>query len=101
MKRASSVLSKRNRDLVVRIVVVLGINDGDNIHKTAELLRSLPYIKGVEFFPYHCYAITKYELENCSYQLPDLKPPFEELIEDCRKMMISYGIIVTSCSPDN
>ena len=93
LKRASSVLNKRNRYLVIRMVVVPGINDGDNIHKAAEFLRSLPYIKGVEFLPYHRYGITKYELLNCFYQLPDLKPTSDELIENCKKVMISYGIV--------
>ncbi len=95
VKRASSVLSKRNRDLVIRMVVVPGINDGDNIHKVAEFLRSLPYMKGVEFLPYHHYAITKYELLNRPYQFPDLKPTSDELMENCKKVMISYGIVDT------
>lgn len=93
VKRASSVLSKRNRDLVIRMVVVPGINDGENVHRAAEFLRSLPYLKGVELLPYHHYGITKYELLNRPYQLPDLKPTSEELMENSRKVMISYGLM--------
>lgn len=94
VKRASSVLGKRNGDLLIRMVVVPGINDGANIHKTAEFLRSLPYVKGVEFLSYHRYGINKYELLNRPYQLPDVKSAPEELTENCRKVMISYGLAV-------
>jgi pyruvate formate lyase activating enzyme len=94
VKRASSVLGKRNRDLVIRMVVVPGINDGDNITRAAEFLHSLPYIKRVEFLPYHRYAIAKYELLNRSYQLSDLRPTSDELMEHCKNVMASYGIVV-------
>jgi pyruvate formate lyase activating enzyme len=92
VKRASSVLKKRNRELVIRMVIVPGINDGDNIHEAAEFLSSLPYIKGVECLPYHGYGITKYGLLNRPYSLPYLKPPSEELIESCRKGIIDFGL---------
>jgi pyruvate formate lyase activating enzyme len=92
VKRASSVLKKRNRELVIRMVIVPGINDGDNIQETAEFLSSLPYIKGVECLPYHGYGITKYGLLNRPYSLPYLKPPSEELIESCRKGIIDFGL---------
>ena len=93
VKRASSVLGKRNRDLVIRIVIVPGITDGDNIHRAATFIRSLPYIKGVELLPYHRYAMTKYELLNRQYKIPNLEPPSDELMENCREAMASYGLV--------
>jgi pyruvate formate lyase activating enzyme len=92
VKRASSVLKKRNRELVIRMVVIPGINDGDNIQEAAEFLSSLPYVKGVEFLPYHDYGIAKYGLLNRPYSLPDLKPPSEGLIESCRKAISAFGL---------
>ena len=74
------------------MVVVPGINDGDNIQEVAEFLSSLPYIKGVECLPYHGYGITKYGLLNRPYSLPYLKPPSEELIESCGKAIIAFGL---------
>ena len=93
VKRASSVLSKRNRVLVIRMVVVPGINDGENVRRVAEFSRSLPYLKEVELLPYHRYGVTKYELLTRSYQLPDLEPASDELMENCREVMRSYGLI--------
>ena len=93
-QRAASVMSKRNRDLVIRLVVVPGVNDGDNIRKAAEFLRSLPYIKGVEFLPYHRYALGKYKLLNRHYKLADLEPPSDEIMENCRNVMLSNNISV-------
>lgn len=92
VRRASSVLKKRNRELVIRMVVVPGINDGDNVRKAAEFLCSLPFVKGVEFLPYHDYGVAKYGLLNRPYSLPDLKSPSEELMESCRKAMIVFGL---------
>jgi pyruvate formate lyase activating enzyme len=92
VKLASSVMRERKRDLVVRMVVVPGVNDGDNISKTAQFLRDLPYLKGLEFLPYHRYATTKYELLHRPYRLIDLEPPSEGLMEDCRKVMLSHGV---------
>jgi len=94
VRTASSLLAAKNGDLVIRMVVVPGINDGDNIRQTADFFRSLPYIRAVEFLPYHRYAIAKYELLNRSYRLPDLEPPSDELVEKCRKAMKSKGIAV-------
>ena len=92
VKRASSLLKKRNRVLVIRMVVVPGINDGENIKKTADFARSLPYVKEVEFLPYHRYGVAKYELLDRSYSLPDLNPPSDESMEDYRRLLISSGL---------
>jgi pyruvate formate lyase activating enzyme len=92
VRHASSLLKKRGRTLVIRMVVVPGINDGDNIYKTAEFVHSLSYVKGIEFLPYHRYGIAKYELLNRSYSLPDLEPPSDELMENCKKVLISFGL---------
>jgi pyruvate formate lyase activating enzyme len=92
VRRASFVLKKRNRELVIRMVVVPGINDGDNVRKAAAFLGSLPYVQGVEFLPYHDYGAAKYGLLNRPYSFPDLKSPSEELMERCRSVMIAFGL---------
>ena len=92
LRRASSVLGERGRDPVVRMVVVPGVNDGENLERAARFLSFLPYLKTVEFLPYHRYGATKYDLLRLPYRLADKEPPSEELMENCRKAMMSFGI---------
>lgn len=94
VKRASSVLTERNRDLVIRMVVVPGINDGENIHRTGEFLRGLPYIKGVELLPYHHYGIFKYGLLNRFCPMQEIMLPSDEMMADCKETMRNFGIHV-------
>ncbi len=94
VRTASSLFAGKNGNLIIRMVVVPGVNDGDNILRAADFFRSLPYIRAVEFLPYHRYAIAKYELLNRSYRLPNLEPPSDEIMEKCRKAMQSNGIAV-------
>jgi len=94
VKIASSMFAAESGDLIIRMVVVPGINDGDNMVRAAEFFRSLPYVKAVEFLPYHRYAVSKYELLNRAYRLLDLAPPSDELLEKCRQIMRSNGIAV-------
>jgi len=94
LKRASSVLGRRSRDLVVRMVVVPGLNDGENIYRAAEFLHSLPYLKGVELLPYHRYGMSKYDQLNRVYQLPELLPPSKELMDQCKSIIAAAGLQV-------
>lgn len=86
------MMAARNRVLVIRMVVIPGINDGNNVHELAEFLHSLPYIKNVELLPYHRYGTHKYNLLNRSYDLINLEPPSSELMEKCKKIFGKYGI---------
>ena len=92
VRRASMILGRRHRDLVIRMVVVPGINNGENILRAAEFLGSLPHITGVQFLPYHDYGVVKYGLLDRSYPLQGLKPPSEDMMEGCRKIMTKYGL---------
>ncbi|MCR4442841.1 MAG: glycyl-radical enzyme activating protein [Peptococcaceae bacterium] len=94
LKRASYVLGRRGRDLVVRMVVVPGLNDGENIYRAAEFLRSLPYLKGVELLPYHRYGMSKYDQLERVYRLPELLPPSAELMDRSKAAIISAGLQV-------
>jgi pyruvate formate lyase activating enzyme len=89
---ASAILARRRKVLVIRLVVVPGINDGQNISQAASFIRSLPYIERVELLPYHRYGENNYRLLGRIYGLPDLEPPAAEVMVGYRKLMESYGI---------
>jgi pyruvate formate lyase activating enzyme len=92
VRLASAMMAAKNRVLVIRMVVVPGINDGNNIYELAKFLHSLPYIENVELLPYHRYGTHKYNLLNRSYDLINLEPPSSELMEKCQKIFEKYRI---------
>jgi pyruvate formate lyase activating enzyme len=89
---ASNVLARRKKVLVIRMVIVPGINDGQNINATVNFIRSLPYVEKVELLPYHRYGAHDYTLLGRIYGLPDLKPPAPKVIASYRKLLESRGI---------
>lgn len=92
LRLASAMMAAENRVLVIRMVVIPGINDGNNIYELAEFLHSLPYIENVELLPYHRYGTHKYNLLSRSYDLVNLEPPSSELMEKCKKVFEKYRI---------
>jgi pyruvate formate lyase activating enzyme len=92
VRLASATMAARNRILVIRMVVIPGINDCTNVHELAEFLHSLPYIENVELLPYHRYGTHKYNLLDRSYNLINVEPPDSELMEKCKKTLEKYRI---------
>jgi glycyl-radical enzyme activating protein len=60
LRMASSTLAQTNRTLVIRQVVVPGLNDGENIVALARLAADLPRVDWIELLPYHNYGVHKY-----------------------------------------
>jgi pyruvate formate lyase activating enzyme len=84
---ASNVLKQRRKTLVIRMVVVPGINDGENINAMANFVKSLPYVEGIELLPYHRYGTYKYSLLGRTYDLAELEPPNSEAMVRYRKQI--------------
>jgi pyruvate formate lyase activating enzyme len=91
---ASSILQARGKALVVRMVVIPGVNDGQNIHDLADFLSSLPFLTMVELLTYHNYGVYKYDLIDRSYDLLETKPPTAEMMEECRTILKNRGLSV-------
>ncbi len=94
LRLASSALATRQRALVIRMVVVPGANDKNNVHEMANFLSSLPFITLVELLPYHAYGVYKYDLLGCSYNLKDIMPPTTEAMARYKGVLESRGIKV-------
>ena len=89
---ASSVLGKAGKILVIRQVVVPGLNDEGNIRALAELARGLPWVHYIELLPYHNYGMNKYQKIGLKYQLEDITPPSEAKLKEYQEIIESYGI---------
>ncbi|MBI2916362.1 MAG: glycyl-radical enzyme activating protein [Chloroflexi bacterium] len=91
---ASHLLKARGKALVIRQVVVPGVNDGQNISDLADFLCSLPLVTAVELLPYHIYGASKYGLLGRRYGLGDAKPPSDKAMEACKKVLRDRGLTV-------
>ncbi|MBI2909067.1 MAG: glycyl-radical enzyme activating protein [Chloroflexi bacterium] len=96
VRRASSRLLARSKELFVRMVVVPEVNNGRNLSDAARFLSSLPFLVGVELLPYHRYGANKYDLLGRRQPLTQVKEPGAELMEECRGILREKGLPVIS-----
>jgi pyruvate formate lyase activating enzyme len=88
---ASLALGKRSKTLVLRYVVVPGVNDGDNIDALADLSVGLPHLDAVELLPYHSYGSYKYGALGRHYELEHQQPPSAAVMEAYRRALERRG----------
>ena len=91
---ASSTLQSRDKALTIRMVVIPGVNDGQNISDLTDFLRSLPLVTSVELLPYHRYGVQKYDLLGRRHGLPEAEPPSAEVMDKYKKHLAGYGLHV-------
>lgn len=92
LRTASSVLGKDGRALIIRQVVVPGLNDESNIRALAILAKGLPHLNYIELLPYHNYGMNKYQTLGHKYQLEEILPPPEEKLTEYQEIIEGYGI---------
>lgn len=85
------MLSSMHKEVYVRIPVIPGINDGENLRKSAEFLRNLNISK-VNLLPYHKYGMDKYNRLGLEYKLKDTQEPTKDKMESILEMFKSYGL---------
>ena len=80
------------RDVLVRMPMIPGFNMGsDNIEKTGKILSEIG-VKDVELLPYHRLGVAKYQLLSRPYFCTDAYEPSEEMLQDVRDRLQSYGL---------
>lgn len=87
-----AILSRTHRNMVVRIPIIPGVNDGESsVRGFGEFLATLPGIDRVHLLPYHRTGIDKYERLGRRYSMPDLEPPERAKMEWIASVISSYG----------
>jgi pyruvate formate lyase activating enzyme len=82
--------------LTVRIPLIPGVNDDEaNLRDTAEFLARLKAHPPVDLLPYHRLGVDKYDRTGRKYQLSDVEPPREEVIEVAVRVLEEAGLEVT------
>jgi pyruvate formate lyase activating enzyme len=74
-------LDEQGAEIVVRVPVIPGVNDGDEeMRAIGALVASLPSVVRVELLPYHRIGVEKYGRMAREYSLPEVQPPSPEQI---------------------
>jgi pyruvate formate lyase activating enzyme len=94
LSTASEIMGERGKTLVVRLVVVPGLSDGENLRTAAEALSRLPFLSGVELLRYHNFGMQKYEQLSRPYSLADTPPAAQEDIARQSAWFADAGLTV-------
>ncbi len=94
IRLASLILRTRSKALSIRMVVIPGINDGENISDLSDFLCSLPLVTNVELLPYHRYGVYKYDLLGRRYGLTNVEAPSAEAMGEYRRLLRYRGLPV-------
>lgn len=88
-------LSERKAAIGLRVPVIPGVNDGDaHIDALGMLLSSL-HIQRIFLLPYHGIARSKYERLGQSYSLEGMAEPTPLDMENIKKRLEKYGLMVS------
>ena len=90
--RNLEALKDRNVPVTVRIPVIWGINDEDNIIRTAEYVSRLGFIKRVGLLPYNDFGVVKYEDLGREYRLNNIIKKEESALQKYIEVFENLGI---------
>lgn len=82
------------KPLWIRIPVIPGINDGDNIDKTIEFLLPMKKQLSIELLGYHRLGVYKWETTGRKYSLGSVEPPDTQTMETLERKFRAEGFDV-------
>ncbi len=88
-------LSDRGNHMWVRFVLVPGLTDApENVEAVAAFTGTLRGVDRVEVLPFHQLGAGKWAELGLSYQLADVEPPSDELVERVENQFRAHGLNV-------
>jgi pyruvate formate lyase activating enzyme len=88
-------LSDRGNKMWIRYVLVPGLTDApDNVDKVAAFTSTLTGVERVEVLPFHQLGAAKWTELQIPYQLDDVSPPTQALIDRVESQFRSHGLHV-------
>ncbi len=88
-------LSKNNANISIRIPIIPGINDGENLHQTLNFIKDLKNIVSVDILPYHNIMTQKYKRLGLEYYYENLMPLNDYEIENIKSIFETNNFKVT------
>jgi len=92
--RNLQALSRLGHDIVLRVPIIPGINDDENVRQTGAFAAALPRLNRVDLLPYHHAGVEKYNRFNKVYRLPEARPPSVERMADLAGILRGLGLQV-------
>ena len=93
LRRAAAFCLAYKRQLIVRFVVVQGLNDSrGNLEQMADFLKEMPGGWELNLLPYHTYGVSKYDWIGMPYTLIDVEPPSRDRLMELAGLFQSLGI---------
>ena len=88
-------LSDRGTRMWIRFVLVPGLTDEPaNVDAVAAFTRTLHGVERVEVLPFHQLGASKWAELQLQYQLADVRPPSQSLVERVEAQFRAYGLTV-------
>lgn len=82
-------------EIIVRIPLLAGINDGREFNAIADYVSTLSGVKELHILPYHTLGESKYNHLGMTYPLPEVKEENEEEVERCRRYALRRNLRVS------
>lgn len=95
-RKALELIKRKKQELWLRYVVLPGINDTlRHQEQFKELVQFLgPCVKNVEFLPYHCLGVPKWEKLGLPYSLGKLQAPSLEQMDQMKQSIKNREVYV-------
>jgi len=94
IKQNLEYLVKHEKDIVIRIPLITGVNDGEEFEKILHYLGQYPSIKMIHIMPFHQLGQSKYELSDTSYEMSEWKECTMEAAAKCEKKALKKGFLI-------
>jgi len=94
IKRNLEYLAAEGKQIVIRIPLIAGINDGEEFEKIIHYLKKIPQLKEIHIMPFHQIGASKYGLSGTPYDMAEWKECTQEQASKCQKIAENSGFLV-------
>jgi pyruvate formate lyase activating enzyme len=88
-------LARMGKEIIVRVPLIPGVNDGAEFTKIADFAKSLDTVQELHIMPFHNVGADKYRQMGLHYEMGDVKEDNEEKVEEARIYAESLGLRVS------
>ncbi|WP_346908211.1 glycyl-radical enzyme activating protein [Faecalicatena orotica] len=82
------------REVVIRIPLVAGVNDGDEFREILDYLKGLREIRNIHILPFHQLGSSKYRLSGQDYEMEEWGECPVKIVDQCALMAENEGFKV-------
>ncbi len=89
------LLSQSDKEIILRVPLIPGVNDGDEFVSIVEFIRSLPSIREIHILPYHKMGDTKYDQMEKDNRMIDFVEENSKMVLWCKSYAEKKGYRVS------